>query len=132
MTYTDEDFIAAMRKAVAERGEDFVYPDEWRKASEDGESCMYVHEGKPACLIGLAVYIATGELVPDAYEGAMADEVIGDRMPGVSDRARKAAFEAQATQDDGFTWGEALREFEMLLLYGVGCLCGCRETEEEK
>ena len=115
MTYTDEDFIAAMRKAVAERGEDFVYPDEWRKASEDKQSCLYVHEDKPACLIGLAVYIATGKLVPDGYEGSIAGVVVKSCVPGVSDIVVHAAFKAQAAQDVGETWGQALKEFEEAL-----------------
>ena len=115
MTYTDEDFIAAMRKAVAERGEDFVYPDEWREASEDRESCMYVHKGKPACLIGLAVYIATGKLVPDDLEGSTAGFVVRSCVPGVSDVVGRAAFKAQAAQDVGETWGQALKEFEEAL-----------------
>ena len=37
-TITRENFTAAMEQAVAERGEDYVYPDEWR----DGhEACQY-------------------------------------------------------------------------------------------
>lgn len=123
---TEERFTVAMRAAVADRGEYWVYPqlivdgeDESKFVNEDDEwhddgMCIYVHEdGTPACLIGLALSKIDPELLP-AYgshsNACPATELL--RSLGAEDRVCVAASVAQAMQDAGRTWGYALRRYE--------------------
>ena len=119
---TRENFTAAMRAAVAERGEDWVYPAEGSELAEQGwrtgdyESCVYVlPDGSPACLIGLALYkIDPGLLVNLESQYDIASKVMG--RAGVQDGTlRLAAGMAQNAQDRGVPWGEALSEYERVL-----------------
>ena len=115
---TRENFTAAMRAAVAERGEDWVYPADgselaeqgWR--SEDG-TCVYVlPDGSPACLIGLALY----KIDPALVEGLEGENAVALRLLhrlGVEDVGLYgAAWDAQWVQDLGETWGNALKIYE--------------------
>lgn len=115
---TAKEFIAAMKKAVEERGEDFVYPREWL---EDGfltaDTCVYYVEDENgvkqgACIIGKALEIATGKVYTGPNDGA------GDVLQHFidpSDPNRKAvlraAESAQTIQDLGVAWGEVLECF---------------------
>lgn len=118
---TRENFTAAMRAAVAERGEDFVYPAQGSELAEQGwrseqGTCVYdLPDGSPACLIGLALYkIDPGLLahVELQYDGA--SEVMG--RAGVQDEMLLlAANVAQRRQDAGAPWGDALSEYEGVL-----------------
>lgn len=107
----DAAFTAAMRAAVAERGEDYVFPNEWK----DGASqCRYVQpDGDgPACLIGVALHRLGVPL--DALldqEGCSASHVVGAVASGVTYAAARAANKAQEAQDIGATWGAALARY---------------------
>lgn len=105
-TITRENFTQAMRDSVAERGEDYVYRNDPRFG---GSECVYSAHGKPACLIGVAIYKLTGDLVdPDAgsASGVMIDNY------GVDDMSLCfAADRAQLAQDTGETWGDALKKY---------------------
>lgn len=107
---TEEEFTAAMEAAVAERGEDFVYPDEWR--DEYSEACRYsLPDGTPACIIGLALHKINPALVPtyDNTERALdVFEAIGD----VPQNVALAAQRAQSQQDADKTWGVALEAYK--------------------
>ncbi len=107
---TDEQFIAAMREAVKVRGEDFVYPDEWR---EDGYgACHYTVNGEGACIVGKALEIAAGEPYEGDNGGAY---VVLSEVFGLSEKVAEAARNAQVVQDNSRTWGEALADFEATL-----------------
>ncbi|WNM66241.1 hypothetical protein SEA_DEJAVU_109 [Microbacterium Phage DejaVu] len=123
--FTDEQFIKAMREAVAERGEDYVYPKAEEKMNEDlgykvtvnddyhglNGVCQYqTPDGTPACIVGLALSKIDPILVPRHGDATGAHEVL--RKLGASYEVRKAASEAQQAQDQGATWGRALEEFE--------------------
>ena len=118
---TRENFTAAMRAAVAERGEDFVYPAEGSELTEQGwrserGTCVYVlPDGSPACLIGLALYkIDPGLLTYVESQFENASRVMG--RAGVQDgMLLLAADRAQGEQDDGAPWGDALSEYERAL-----------------
>jgi hypothetical protein len=120
MRYTEEQFTKAMEQAVAQRGEDFTYPVEWRRRyaeTEDwlaGGACKYQHDGEPACLIGLAMYLLDPELLPDerVYSSAKVQLVLKDIGTWVTGNA---AANAQALQDSNKTWGEALEEYKATL-----------------
>lgn len=111
--YSSEQFVEAMRKAVAERGGDFVYPAEWRLVGEPEGICSYTVDGAPACIVGAALYHMTGKV----YDGPnqSADEVLRSYY-GITDEAvTVAAAHAQEAQDANKTWAEALAEFEEVL-----------------
>lgn len=114
---TRETFSAALHEAVAERGGDFVYPDEWKRDIPDSyvSVCQYYADGVgPACLIGVALSKLG---VPDEYlakiRGGAANEL---RRLGVEDGPLlDAAVIAQMSQDGGHTWGVALNDFDATL-----------------
>jgi hypothetical protein len=94
-----EEVAELAKKAVAERGEDFVYPDEWK--SEDNVCLYKLPNGEPGCIVGY--------MFPNYYfiEGEGASEnltsVVVDRFAGMYLNV------LQGRQDIGNTWGEALR-----------------------
>ena len=104
---TDEQFIAAMTKAVEENGPDYVYPSELKV----GGLCQYTVTGKGACLIGKAIEIATGSPYVGFNDGA--NNVLA--LYGVSEVVQDAAVCAQAAQDECIPWGNALKNFEDVL-----------------
>ena len=119
--FTDEDFVTAIHKVVAERGEDFTYPDAKcdpitsRRVDDDwwrDGACVYSHpDGTSACIVGAALYELDPALVPP-YDsnGQSASDVL--EPLGFSDAVQRAADEAQTHQDDGVSWGHALYEFD--------------------
>lgn len=98
---------------VAERGEDYQYPDEWR--NDDG-SCRYVTpDGTgPACIAG-AVYFRLGVGLDflRQHEGDGSTTVDRDLMhEGVlhlTDKASLLLRFAQIGQDKFHSWGESVR-----------------------
>lgn len=113
-TITRENFTAAMEQAVAERGEDFVYPDGWREQSTSGNgSCQYYVEGVGgACIIGKALENLGVDTSQIPNSDAM--EILTEL--GIHDEGLvSAALTAQVTQDSGGTWGQALAKFKEAL-----------------
>lgn len=108
--------LGALSDAVKEMGEDYVYPD-----SENGMGdCYYNKEGCPQCIVG-KVFTA---LVP-AFQPRELHAVVEQRHLleplGFSKSAILILQMAQAMQDQGETWGTALRaarEMEKLLHHG--------------
>lgn len=122
---TRENFTAAMRAAVAERGEDFIYPAEGSELAEQGwrsgewGTCVYaLPDGSPACLIGLALY----KIDPALVEGLEGEDASAFRLLhrlGVEDGGTaRAARKAQRAQDWGETWGNALKIYEQAMNKG--------------
>ena len=103
--------VEALDAVVAERGEGYVYPDEWR----EGTYCLYVRpdgEG-PACIAG-AVYFRLGVSL-DLLRGCehnsalqVAEAAYG-RIPEADDIGRFLMV-AQGAQDRGESWGNARDE----------------------
>jgi hypothetical protein len=116
---TEEEFTAAMRAAVVERGADWVYPrDDPNYVIIDRlyPMCKYsTRDGEPACIVGAALAKIDPELVPPFERNGSAvgvlEEIIGARR---ASRARwiLAARYAQTVQDSGSTWGNALATYE--------------------
>ena len=104
--YSDEQFTAAMREAVAERGADWRYPSDpaWRNGNN---ACVYsLPTGEPACLIGLALYKIDPKLMPGHEDIGSANDVMRDL--GFGGLVCSAATSAQGVQDRGERWGDAL------------------------
>lgn len=114
---TTEDFIQAMRDAVAERGADYVYPPFENFADDyhnEFGACQYqTPDGTPACIVGLALSKIDPNLVPEYGEDPGAERFLTGK--GLDPSVAEAAGWAQGIQDDGKTWGEALKEFERVI-----------------
>lgn len=118
MTFTLEDVLNAAREVVAEKGADYVYPNSI-VGGGDGV-CVYAGEDSaPSCLVGHVIY----RLDPEAFlqvaeieatEGTTAAgglEEDGYLPEGFWDEeAQEAMVAAQASQDNGWPWGYALKE----------------------
>jgi hypothetical protein len=107
---TEEAFTAAMRAAVAERGEDYVYPRE-----ERGYACVYTFNGEPDCLIGLALF-KMGVPITFLQDCDGMNNALGVLLDlGFSRYVADAADWAQSLQDKGHTWGESLGGYFQML-----------------
>ena len=101
-----EDAIKLLEECVAERGEDFVYPQEWKTDLVCKYSVEQDGEQTPACIVGLAIYRLTNEIVSS---GLAANVVLRDYFPGRFTKSAIMLMEtAQLKQDNGFTWREAV------------------------
>jgi len=124
MTWTEEEtrFIAAMKRAVKDKGRGYRYHTDRNDAPPETllealhlPACEYVINGEGACIIGRAIQLADGK--PYEGENNSAQEVLEDISLGrIGPRVRMAAVTAQKIQDRNGTWGEALDAF----LSGVG------------
>lgn len=118
-TFTLDDFTAAMEKAVADRGNDYVYPQD-RPGWSHGLMCVYsTQDGEPACIIGQALYNIDPALMPDFAEStegedAGAEYILESRREHFSGSEEdfslllRSAHKAQVSQDNGDSWGRAL------------------------
>lgn len=120
VTHSDEEVMAALRKAVELKGSDYVYP----KSEKVEGVCQYAtSEGTPSCIVGHVVHI----LDPKAFEqlshvegvqgtdsaSSLAWRPFDDGMAYLpegfwSGRAGDFLQDAQTLQDGGGTWGDAL------------------------
>lgn len=126
ITLTTENVLAALEAAVEEKGADYVYPrelDEYGDLTED--SCLYVKNGAPSCLVGHALHSLGVPLEAlSANEGAGAAALLDyleidgfvtfekgeadeEGYRGLS-KVQSLVFYAQAKQDTGTPWGESL------------------------
>jgi hypothetical protein len=119
---TRENFSQALHQAVKQRGEEFVYPEDWKWTdANDYAICQYYLTGVgPACLIGVAldklgVDVSELELKDETHVSGMdADQVL--KRLGVKDQGLiDAASIAQRRQDTHVSWGESAREFDRVL-----------------
>ena len=113
---TTTNVLAALEAVVAERGADWVYPDEWR---DDGV-CRYVVDGCPACIVGAALAhlgVPVDVLAVFETSAAMLTYELGELGHVHKDDdqwATAALVRAQFVQDGSppdrppGTWGEAL------------------------
>lgn len=109
---TEPEFTQAMRDAVAERGEDWVYPkgeEAWE--GPDGQCRYFLDDGQPACLIGTALCKLGVPGVRPGHEGAYAGLVLHDIYGELPRGIPRAASLAQEVQDEGQPWGEALKAY---------------------
>lgn len=116
MKFSDKQVYEAAVKAVQEKSEDYVYPQ------ENGE-CVYAVNGKPSCLIGHIVHILDADLfekleAEDVQRHREAEHTTCDEMTcleSVFTEAQIVALNrAQICQDQGYSWGTAFLEFSVL------------------
>ena len=118
---TPERAMELLREVVAEYGEDFVYTKVVLVPKEDSDwilpECVYQEDGAPSCLVGHVLSRAgfsSEDLIQFDSVGSSADflkmdageETETDALPL---RTAWILVGAQQVQDEGNTWGEALR-----------------------
>ena len=128
MEITYEDAVLLLKQIVADRGEDWVYPqfDACPECSslaaengEDGhycswhmsEGCRYfTEEGQPACIVGefFSRTVPSDDIGRFYIEGRIASEAINYLPLEVDARTRRLLSTAQQRQDEGMPWGESL------------------------
>lgn len=107
--FTNDEVIESMKRAVAQKGADYVYPY---------ENCNYSQDNHPACIVGHVLY----DIDPEAYQDAAEMEQRGDDsavddlqregiVPNFTDSQVKALLRAQERQDRKETWGAAYDAF---------------------
>jgi hypothetical protein len=114
---TVEQAREGLRKALEEKGEDYVYPH-----ALTGENCVYAEpDGSPSCLVGHAIYYIDRE----AFNALAAEEaehwdeemdglpITSVRSIDIDKSALRALAEAQDIQDTKGTWGAAFKGFEV-------------------
>lgn len=109
---TPEQTLKYLREAVAERGEDYVYPNELKMYYRDGPEptmCRYVKpDGSgPACIVGVVLHKYGVSLETLAEHETEAGWRVAREL-GVDTRSRQMLSTAQDAQDGGKTWGAAL------------------------
>lgn len=102
MKFDKEKFEEGLRKAVADKGEDFVY-----KKSEEQHYCRYSNVDNPEehCLIGQAL-INAGYTYEEWWENYGAASLLDEL--DAPDAVCNAAERAQNFQDEKHTWRFAL------------------------
>lgn len=102
---TYKEAVELLDRAVAERGEDYVYPDEERTWVED---CRYFFDGHPSCIIGhVLAYKGIGAEQARDCEGTDAGVVISKFFEPETD-VKLLFLRAQGMQDRRYPWGHAV------------------------
>lgn len=107
-------FTEAIEAAVEERGAAWEYPKyeevptSWHGI---GGECLYVTSDtkQPACIVGLA--LAKMGFAADQMDVITNAPEIMEQLDVGSNEERCAAMCAQEVQDNGGSWGEALKEY---------------------
>ncbi len=117
---SQEAFTTAIRAAVAAKPEDYVYQSGIQ--NDNGrQACFYVHpyQQNNPCLIGDAL-MRLG--VPEDYFYGSCNRYGARQIMmrfGFDAVTNLAAQAAQSVQDNGLTWPEALRSYEVAIFAGV-------------
>lgn len=132
-TLTLKEARALLKKAVAKKGEDYVYPK--GRFGNFGPSCVYAYwteenEVAPSCLVGHALIDFMPELTYDivfsenkATEGlyaqgsirGIASQMQADGVLKITPEALAYLARAQHRQDESYTWGASLEAAERML-----------------
>lgn len=101
--------LRLLEKQIEEAGPDYVYT-----APEESQTCQYVVDDQPSCLIGRALYdygvpleTLAGWDAPTQVIRKVFDELAPDFL---TEDAATVLAAAQETQDTGGTWGLALQD----------------------
>ena len=118
LTITFDQMLEAIKRAVAERGEDFVYPDDWRVKDHPAfpNTCVYFNDdGSRSCIIGMAMgYIdpkfplTEFKAIGENFEAATKTGILE-----IEEDAANLATIVQDEQDSNVPWGLALENAMM-------------------
>lgn len=113
---TRDEARALLAEVVAEKGGDYVYPRA-NMSDSDGNSALCVYfepDGSPSCIVGhlLARKGITLSTLGDDSNQVGVSSLVDDGILACDKITADALYEAQASQDGGDTWGEALADAE--------------------
>ena len=103
--------LQIMREVVAEYGEDHVYTTPDGTPADGMSSCFYVHDDQPGCIAGHVFHRAGISLQTLRDAESSGANGVAHKL-GIPAETGATLYQAQLTQDDGGTWGEALAEAE--------------------
>lgn len=119
--------LALLKRAVDEKGEDYVYVTPSGERAGNGASCLYFHDEQPGCIVGHALHyvgIKREDLIfEDKYglndlnveTGINEPHLVGllrDCNVEFTDEAHAILTRAQSEQDSGTPWGPVLGQIE--------------------
>ncbi len=112
---TDDEVAQAMADTVADKGADYVYPEQEKNIMGMCQYLRYTPEGAavgPSCLVG-HVMVLLGVDINDLVfaEGSPAAEAASIANLWISEQAAHALKVAQEAQDREEPWGEAMEAF---------------------
>lgn len=98
-------------ECVKERGENYVYDQPTE--GENVNQCVYVNDGKPDCMIGLALFKAGVDIatLEKANDHGIIEDVVNCSTVlenvDITEGALNVFKRAQRAQDEAATWGHA-------------------------
>lgn len=106
--------LALLKECVEERGKGYVYPPSQVDGLKKDSNCVYAKGGAPSCLVGLALHkvgISLSALVRfDKHkEAGIPSELVSHGLLDIPLESAEILDRAQSLQDQGETWGEALK-----------------------
>jgi hypothetical protein len=103
---TFDEAVELLDRAVAEKGEDYIYP---RSAGE--AECLYVEDGQPSCIVGHVLFWKglTLERI-ESIEGMSAFALNDYDWLDLDEKAEALLWKTQSRQDSGVPWGRAVAE----------------------
>lgn len=108
LTETDKKVIRGLHRAVAARGADFVYPDEWKYDPSivgiTGSCVNLLLDGTPACIVG---WMAVDQGLQVSAHGGVGTQLAAYHW-NVSPRVELLLAHTQASQDQEVPWGASL------------------------
>lgn len=117
LTYVEAEKL--LKRAVAERGEDYIYPKK-NVGSEVGGGCRNWHPetDSPGCIIGLIAYYILGEkakqvCVSEGMLYAVSITLFKTLDISMSDEVSNYLSEIQSAQDNDIPWGRAIQEVKL-------------------
>jgi hypothetical protein len=109
ITLTYDEAVALLLRAVAEKGEDYVYPDSEREGGESYNMCQYAYDGRPSCIVGYVLAASGYDISTLSNKGI--DSLIDSGKVKVEDEETESLlFRTQNMQDRRTPWGAAVRE----------------------
>lgn len=120
-----------MEQAVESKGRGYIYEQPVISFDDDGnrviipaeeydegehvQTCLYVNNGAPSCLVGHVLHMAGVPLgALEEFEDSSASTVTR-ALTTTTERVVEALLQAQEAQDHGVSWGEALERFQLVL-----------------
>jgi len=113
--------LELLRQAVALKGADYVYKPSDLETTD--LNCVYVRDGRPACLVATALHVA-GVPISVLSDMDAAFHVIGDTsfdvvcstpgLPSFITPAVEVLRAAQQLQDSGMPWGHVVDVAEVM------------------
>lgn len=110
---TEQETEKLLANAVADRGEDFVYPEEWKY----GADCQYfLPDGKPACIVGHVLdqlgltqtNISSVGVYGQLFPAVQINEHLAHTGIAFTKDAVDLLVFVQNRQDRGVPWGDAV------------------------